>query len=285
MKHITGFICIVCMLLCICGCTETAKTAAPVADAEPAADTTAADTVSAAETAVVVWPDAEKIRATIAAEDAEVYWLAEGVSAPEHVTCYSVSELDLAAFWDELSQKLPTAAGQITSGTLSVSGGAEQIQTILDALQEATGTAFTEVSLADDDAACQCCYAQTIDGLHLDTEGYVADKTSVIPGSLVAVYEDGRVSVQTPLCPGQTFRTLERTELISPEEAQTLCTFYYQSYGLPCVTVVTGLELVYYHVDGELRPAWRFDETWYPSENGHLKSQMIDAQTGEYLRQ
>ena len=48
---------------------------------------------------------------------------------------------------------------------------------------------------------------------------------------------------------------------------------------------IVGGVLVYYSSDGELRPAWSLEETWYPSENGHITSQMLDGQTGEYLRQ
>ena len=107
----------------------------------------------------------------------------------------------------------------------------------------------------------------------------------VIPGTRVDVYENGRVSIQNPLCVGQKTRTLRKADLMDTEEIQALCRIYYESYGLPCVTVVTGLELVYYSADGELRPAWSLEETWYPSENGHITSQMLDGQTGEYLRQ
>lgn len=84
---------------------------------------------------------------------------------------------------------------------------------------------------------------------------------------------------------GQKTRTLSKADLMDIEEVQDLCRIYYENCGLPCVTVVTGGGLVYYSSDGELRPAWSLEETWYPSENGHITSQMLDGQTGEYLRQ
>lgn len=107
----------------------------------------------------------------------------------------------------------------------------------------------------------------------------------MIPGTRVDVYQDGRVSIQNPLRVGQKTRTLSKADLMDIEEVQDLCRIYYENCGLPCVTVVTGGGLVYYSSDGELRPAWSLEETWYPSENGHITSQMLDGQTGEYLRQ
>jgi len=126
-------------------------------------------------------------------------------------------------------------------------------------------------------------YAQTVDGICLDTEYYTSDG-DVIFGTRVTVYENGRVSIQNPLRLNQRTGTLCKKELMRSEEIHGLCETYYQGYGLPCVTVVTGIKLVYYAADGELCPAWQVDETWYPSEKGHITSQMVDGQTGEFLR-
>ena len=155
----------------------------------------------------------------------------------------------------------------------------------MEELSNATGAAFVETSVTEENTTIQCRYAQAVDGVVLDTEGYMPGGAEVIPGTRVDVYENGRVSIQNPLCVGQKTRTLRKADLMDTEEIQALCRIYYESYGLPCVTVVTGLGLVYYSSDGELRPAWSLEETWYPSENGHITSQMLDGQTGEYLRQ
>ena len=142
------------------------------------------------------------------------------------------------------------------------------------------------LAVAEEDTTIQCSYAQAVDGIVLDTEGYTPGGGSeVIPGTRVDVYQDGRVSIQNPLRVGQKTRTLSKADLMDIEEVQDLCRIYYENCGLPCVTVVTGGGLVYYSSDGELRPAWSLEETWYPSENGHITSQMLDGQTGEYLRQ
>ena len=48
--------------------------------------------------------------------------------------------------------------------------GAEQIQPVLEELSRVTGTAFVEVSVAEEDTTIQCSYAQAVDGIVLDTE-------------------------------------------------------------------------------------------------------------------
>ena len=143
-----------------------------------------------------------------------------------------------------------------------------------------------ETSATEENTTIQRIYAQTIDGIVLDTEGYTpGGGAEVVPGIRVDVYEDGRISIQNPLCVGMKTQTLSKADLMDREEVQMLCRSYYESYGLPCVTVVTGFELVYYNADGVLRPAWSLEQTWYPSAKGHITSQMLDGQTGEYLRQ
>ncbi len=280
-----------CILLCLCGCTGRSANELRHTDEDirPYAGTT--ETVQEdslkipVENEAIEWPTAEEISATIAAEQVEVYWLADAVQAPEQMACYSATALDMEAFWETLNEKMPRATGRVESGTLSIFNGAEQIETILEELSNATGAAFVETSVTEENTTIQCRYAQAVDGVVLDTEGYMPGGAEVIPGTRVDVYENGRVSIQNPLCVGQKTRTLRKADLMDTEEIQALCRIYYESYGLPCVTVVTGLGLVYYSSDGELRPAWSLEETWYPSENGHITSQMLDGQTGEYLRQ
>ena len=202
------------------------------------------------------------------------------------MTCYSAAALDMEAFWETLNEKMPRATGRVESGTLSIFNGAEQIETILEELNNATGTIFVETSATEENTTIQRIYAQTIDGIVLDTEGYTpGGGAEVVPGIRVDVYEDGRIFIQNPMCVGMKTQTLSKADLMDREEVQMLCRSYYESYGLPCVTVVTGLELVYYNADGVLRPAWSLEQTWYPSAKGHITSQMLDGQTGEYLRQ
>lgn len=288
MKQTAVFTFLLCILLCGCTTKITGEMLSAGEEKPPYSSST--DTEDSLEISNEVedgvWPTAEEIRTTIAAEQVAVYWLADEMQMPEQMPCYSVAALELEAFWDTLREKLPNATGWVENGTLTMEDGAEQIQTILDALCEATGTVFTEVSLAEEDATVLYRYAQAINGVIFDTEGYTpGGGVEVIPGTRVDVDEDGRVSIQNPLLLGMETKTLSQEDLMRPEDVQALCTSYYQSYGLPCVTVVTGLEPVYYDAGGELCPAWRMDATWYPSENGHLTSQMVDGKTGEYLRQ
>lgn len=281
-----------CILLCLCGCTGRSANELRHTDEDirPYAGTT--ETVQEdslkipIEDEAIEWPTAEEISATIAAEQVEVYWLADAVQVPEQMTCYSADVLDMELFWDTLKEKLQNDEGAIESGTLEIFNGAEQIETVLEELNNATGTIFVETSATEENTTIQRIYAQTIDGIVLDTEGYTpGGGAEVVPGIRVDVYEDGRISIQNPLCVGMKTQTLSKADLMDREEVQMLCRSYYESYGLPCVTVVTGFELVYYYADGVLRPAWSLEQTWYPSAKGHITSQMLDGQTGEYLRQ
>lgn len=281
-----------CILLCLCGCTGRSANELRHTDEDIRPYTETTETVQEdslkipVENETIEWPTAEEISATIAAEQVEVYWLADAVQAPEQMTCYSAAALDMEAFWETLNEKMPRATGRVESGTLSIFNGAEQIETILEELNNATGTIFVETSATEENTTIQRIYAQTIDGIVLDTEGYTpGGGAEVVPGIRVDVYEDGRIFIQNPMCVGMKTQTLSKADLMDREEVQMLCRSYYESYGLPCVTVVTGFELVYYNADGVLRPAWSLEQTWYPSAKGHITSQMLDGQTGEYLRQ
>ena len=281
-----------CILLCLCGCTGRSANELRHTDEDIRPYTETTETVQEdslkipVENETIEWPTAEEIRTTIAAEQAEVYWLADAIQVPEQMNCYTVDALDMELFWDTLKEKLQNDEGAIESGTLSIFNGAEQIETILEELSNATGAAFVETSVTEENTTIQRIYAQTIDGIVLDTEGYTpGGGAEVVPGIRVDVYEDGRIFIQNPMCVGMKTQTLSKADLMDREEVQMLCRSYYESYGLPCVTVVTGFELVYYNADGVLRPAWSLDQTWYPSAKGHITSQMLDGQTGEYLRQ
>lgn len=280
-----------CIHLCLCGCTGRSANELRHTDEDIRPYTGTTETVQEdslkipVENEAIEWPTAEEIRTIIAAEQAEVYWLADAIQVPEQMNCYTVDALDMEAFWETLNEKMPRATGRVESGTLEIFNGTEQIQTILEELSNATGAAFVETSVTEENTTIQCRYAQAVDGVVLDTEGYMPGGAEVIPGTRVDVYENGRVSIQNPMCVGQKTRTLRKADLMDTEEVQALCRIYYESYGLPCVTVVTGFELVYYNADGVLRPAWSLEQTWYPSAKGHITSQMLDGQTGEYLRQ
>ena len=281
-----------CILLCLCGCTGRSANELRHTDEDIRPYTETTETVQEdslkipVENEAIEWPTAEEISATIAAEQVEVYWLADAIQVPEQMNCYTVDALDMEAFWETLNEKMPRATGRVESGTLSIFNGAEQIETILEELNNATGTIFVETSATEENTTIQRIYAQTIDGIVLDTEGYTpGGGAEVVPGIRVDVYEDGRIFIQNPMCVGMKTQTLSKADLMDREEVQMLCRSYYESYGLPCVTVVTGFELVYYNADGVLRPAWSLEQTWYPSAKGHITSQMLDGQTGEYLRQ
>ena len=281
-----------CILLCLCGCTGRSANELRHTDEDIRPYTETTETVQEdslkipVENETIEWPTAEEISATIAAEQVEVYWLADAIQVPEQMNCYTVDALDMELFWDTLKEKLQNVDGVIESSSLSIFNGAEQIETVLEELNNATGTIFVETSATEENTTIQRIYAQTIDGIVLDTEGYTpGGGAEVVPGIRVEVYQDRRISIQNPLCVGMKTQTLSKADLMDREEAQMLCRSYYESYGLPCVTVVTGFELVYYNADGVLRPAWSLEQTWYPSAKGHITSQMLDGQTGEYLRQ
>ena len=141
MKRKVIFTCTLCFLLCVCGCTP--RTAGEIrrTDEESQADANAAGVVQGdslktpVENEATEWPTAEEIRTTIAAEQTEVYWLANAIQIPEQMNCYTVDALDMEMFWDTLKEKLQNGKGAIESGTLSIFNGAEQIQPVLEELR------------------------------------------------------------------------------------------------------------------------------------------------------
>ena len=94
MKRKVIFTCTLCFLLCVCGCTP--RTAGEIrrTDEESQADANAAGVVQGdslktpVENEATEWPTAEEIRTTIAAEQTEVYWLANAIQIPEQMNCY-----------------------------------------------------------------------------------------------------------------------------------------------------------------------------------------------------
>ena len=147
-----------CILLCLCGCTGRSANELRHTDEDIRPYTGTTETVQEdslkipVENETIEWPTAEEISATIAAEQVEVYWLADAVQAPEQMTCYSATALDMELFWDTLKEKLQNDEGAIESGTLEIFNGAEQIETVLEELNNATGTIFVETSAAEDSA-------------------------------------------------------------------------------------------------------------------------------------
>ena len=163
-----------CILLCLCGCTGRSANELRHTDEDIRPYTETTETVQEdslkipVENETIEWPTAEEIRTTIAAEQAEVYWLADAIQVPEQMNCYTVDALDMELFWDTLKEKLQNDEGAIESGTLSIFNGAEQIETILEELSNATGAAFVETSVTEENTTIQRIYAQTIDGIVLD---------------------------------------------------------------------------------------------------------------------
>lgn len=160
-----------CILLCLCGCTGRSANELRHTDEDIRPYTETTETVQEdslkipVENETIEWPTAEEIRTTIAAEQAEVYWLADAIQVPEQMNCYTVDALDMELFWDTLKEKLQNDEGAIESGTLSIFNGAEQIETILEELSNATGAAFVETSVTEENTTIQRIYAQTIDGI------------------------------------------------------------------------------------------------------------------------
>ena len=153
MKQKTVLMFALCVFMCVCGCT--AKPMDEMGRTDENSDMLSSATENAASRMAPAMQ--EKV---------------DAVQAPEQMTCYSAAALDMEAFWETLNEKMPRATGRVESGTLSIFNGAEQIETILEELNNATGTIFVETSATEENTTIQRIYAQTIDGIVLDTEGY-----------------------------------------------------------------------------------------------------------------
>lgn len=235
-------------------------------------------------------PSTEEILACIDAGESKLYWMAEISEYSETIDILSVETSDIKTFGTELSELLGTTYTLSYNAELAYtiqlipSSSNSEMETLLGAMSQITGMEYTEVVPPENYVTM---YVPTVNGYCVDDEGYFysgARAGEGEMGSYVAVSEDGTVDVLFPLILSGSVETVNTVDLVTPETVKTICQEYYKSTGLPRVTVITNISLIYYYSENQLLPAWRCDMTMYMSENGHANNVMLDAQTGELVR-
>lgn len=238
------------------------------------------------------YPTTDEILACIDAEENKLYWCAETPDYSGTMDIQPVETPDAGNFASDLSDILGDGYSiseslEATNTVIITPDGANpDMETILSALSQLTGTEYVEIG-PEEIYATQ--YVPALNGYDVDAEGffYGGERAGEgVTGSYVSVSENGEIAVHNPLVLCGTATAIDTSALVTPEAAETICRGYYESLMESRVTVITDITLGYYYSEDEesLLPAWVCEMTFYMSENGHSDSILMDAQTGELLR-
>lgn len=274
----------ICLALVFGGCEYKPE------DAQTASEDLAAISESvedSSNTVIEKYPTKEEILDCINAGDSKLVWLASPPELHESVAVYAVNTPDMDDFGADFSEIVgPDCAlsEAESASSITVTAGDPETATAkaLDALSRITGMSYVAVKAEDEWSDFK--YAPELDGYCVDSIGYPYGDGEWSPGTYLGVAENGQMTVSNPLILEAESKSVQSASLISPETVQTICTAYFENYGLPTVVVVENISLVYYYSDQQLLPAWKCELTRFMSENGHPDSIMLDAQTGELLR-
>lgn len=236
------------------------------------------------------YPSTEEILACIDAGESKLYWCAETPDYSGTMDIQPIETPDAGNFASDLSDilgdgySISESSEGINTITITPDGADPDMETVLSALSQLTGTEYVEINPEEIYAAE---YVPALNGYGVDAEGYpYGSDGDYFVGSSVCVGTDGVVSVVEPVVLSGTAETIDTSELVTPETVETICQGYYENYGIPSSVVVTDITLGYYYsgTEQKLLPAWQCETTLYMSENGHSDSVLLDAQTGELLR-
>ena len=279
---------ILCLLLSGCGSDTSQNTfEQSVPETQNVEPEEAALSVAETPPASDPYPTPDEIRAVIDAGESRLYWLASPPELHASVAVYAVNTPDMDDFGADFSEIVgPDCAlsEAESASSITVTAGDPETATAkaLDALSRITGISYVAVEAEDEWSDFK--YAPELDGYCVDSIGYPYGDGEWSPGTYLGVAENGQMTVSNPLILEAESKSVQSASLISPETVQTICTAYFENYGLPTVVVVENISLVYYYSDQQLLPAWKCELTRFMSENGHPDSIMLDAQTGELLR-
>ena len=260
-------------------------------------------------------PTEAEIQAMLNNGDIDVFWAVEEdtFSLPDTVSAYKVEAVDGDAVWNalfsqnvlvsrhqfgEYSEMLITLDGTEYTGRLYNTGliefgGLSEFPTalssnhLMDALSGFTGMDWN-LGEPDDTDDTSTYYQFSVDRIVIDRKGYSVGENRY-PGPFAA-FDSSYVSISVPFRLGTRGDTLVSTDLVSLEQAKTLCrTDFLAQCDYPQIIVFDHAELVYYYQAQQqmLLPAWRITGTSYGlSDDGALSSgatvrRLIDAQTGE----
>lgn len=129
-------------------------------------------------------------------------------------------------------------------------------------------------------------YAFTYNGLELDEYGYSPGGDEWVSDSIVSL-GDGRIYIGNPVVIQGDRESISKESLLTMDSARAICEAYYRAAasGVPSVSIITNVELVYYFADNQLLPAWRLNGQQYITLDGYEQlSMLLDAVSGEIIR-
>lgn len=253
------------------------------------------------------YPSADEISAALEDEKGTIYWLAPTLTVPDVCLTLNAETVNLQALWDTIHERvfenanltvkeMPDGSsytnyqfnwknqsweleiGDISIGLRCDAGLDENVRdSTLNVLTEQTGMGVSFVT-GDPDH-----YAFTCNGLTLDEGGYSLSAEEWIPETTVSLDGDS-ISICYPLMIQGDGETIRTESFIDMDSVREIYKAYWTASGLSAVPVITGVELVYYFRDGQLLPAWRLTGQIYFSANGHDFAALLDAVTGEIIR-
>ncbi|MCI8844021.1 MAG: hypothetical protein HFF08_07930 [Oscillospiraceae bacterium] len=255
------------------------------------------------------YPSAAEISAALADKKGLVYWLAPDPAVPNVCSTLNAETANTEKLWDaihdrvfenanltvqEMPEEYPYRCYQfnwndqswdLTIGSISIelrsdaSLDEDTQESILDILTEWTGMGISfktgEINH----------YAFTYNDLVLDEYGYSLGGDEWIPDSIISL-GDNRISICNPVVIQSDCETIGTETLLTMDSARAICEAYYRAAasGVPSVSIITDVELVYYFADDQLLPAWRLTGQQYMTPNGHELSMLLDAVSGEIIR-
>ncbi len=284
---------------------STSEEEKPIADKDESANVMPLEAESAESAGS--YPSADEISAALEEEKGTVYWLAPAPAIPDVCQTLNAETFNTETLWntildrvfenaDMTEEEMPeeyqnhryvfswndqTWNVEISGASISLRSDAsigEDIQdSILDTLTELTGMSVSfETGEADH-------YAFTCNGLMLDEYGYSPGGDEWIVESKVSL-DDNSISIMNPVVLQGDGENIGTESFVDMDSVREIYEAYWMASGLSTVSVVTGVELVYYFRDGQLLPAWRLTGQFYHSENGHDFCALLDAVTGEIVR-
>ena len=236
------------------------------------------------------YPEVEEILTYINNGESKMYWCADTPSYTGTMDIQPVTIPDENDFTSELSnilgEKYNVSVNTEVSGIITVSSadGSSNTSEILSALSQVTGTEYT--SITPEEIYTEE-YVPVLNGYSVDAEGcFPSGGANPIPGPCVCVLANGKVDIRNPLIMSGEKKSIDISELVSPETVKTICKGYYESQIDGYVAIIERIDLEYYYSESgkSILPAWYCEMTFYRDENGHSDSILVDAQTGELLR-
>ncbi len=237
------------------------------------------------------YPSTEEIMSRVNAGESKLYWCAETPAYSGIMEIPPVEIPDTEDFTEQLSEMLGRTYRTADSSEhiirLVPDGTEVDEESLLSTLSRLTGTEYAKI---EPEEIYTTQYVPEFNGYPVDDEGfsYGGNRAGdIVPGSYVGVSENGEISIFNPLIVNAAARTVDTKELVTPETVETICRAYYENQIGPFVIIIKDIALEYYYSDLEesLLPAWRCEMNFYVTENGHDDSVLLDAQTGELLRE